>query len=111
MKKEDRLIVDNCLALWGQLLLKKEHSEPICTENILLNGLLLSSDIKIRESFLNNFENISKNKLSFHEEILNMLISSLPNADSEVKNKGYRTKEYYQLINKLIAQKPPGFEP
>jgi hypothetical protein len=46
-----------------------------------LKGLLLSSDIKIRESFLNNFENISNKKLSFHEEILNMLISSLPNAD------------------------------
>lgn len=40
-----------------------------------------------------------------------MLILSLPNADAEVKNKGYRTKEYYQLINKLIAQKVSGFEP
>ena len=76
----------------------------------MIKGLLLSSDIKIRESFLNNFENISIKKESFHEEILNMLIDSLPNADSEVRNKGYRTKEYYQLINKLIAQKSPGFE-
>lgn len=40
-----------------------------------------------------------------------MLISSLPNADLEVKNKGYRTKEYYQLINKLVAQMEAGFEP
>lgn len=40
-----------------------------------------------------------------------MLIASLPNADFEVRNKGYRTKEYYQLFNKLIAQKAPGFEP
>jgi len=55
----------------------------------------LSSDIKIRESFLNNFENIAVKKESFHQEILNMLIDSLPNADSEVRSKGYRTKEYY----------------
>jgi len=40
-----------------------------------------------------------------------MLIGSLPSADLEVRNKGQRTKEYYQLFNKLIAQKTPGFEP